>query len=366
MSALEEPFEHPPLLQAVEMPDQDGLGDMSEPEFFQTTLAVVKQARGIYQTARDADTYRDWVESYRLDNPVQYELVNEVIDAHKEAKPMDEIEATIAALFAGNLADIFITARKAHLKNQRLGLHSLSLQANTLSRTWFDREYSTPKRAALSPRYPVQILCSDFLLPKLQKAKPPKISKPPKAAVTEDDKPQTDEVYAPETEIPHSDEVVVPMSERVISSQQQLREAQDYLRSLHGTADHEDPAVLTEFSQINQHISEYVNRSNPERIALVAAAAALEEAPEFFVDAACKGRTEFFFGPAGERPERRSRRERIAKALCAACPVIDSCLNHALMLKIEHGIWGGWNEEERGFLTPAQRRKQAAAASQLP
>ena len=40
--------------------------------------------------------------------------------------------------------------------------------------------------------------------------------------------------------------------------------------------------------------------------------------PEWMDHAACKGRTTLFFGIAGERPERRVRREATARAMCAA------------------------------------------------
>jgi len=42
--------------------------------------------------------------------------------------------------------------------------------------------------------------------------------------------------------------------------------------------------------------------------------------PEWMDHASCKGRTNLFFGIAGERPERRVRREATARAMCAACP----------------------------------------------
>lgn len=36
-----------------------------------------------------------------------------------------------------------------------------------------------------------------------------------------------------------------------------------------------------------------------------------------------------------------------AKAVCAACPVRDACLDWALEHNVEHGIWGGATERER-------------------
>ncbi len=68
--------------------------------------------------------------------------------------------------------------------------------------------------------------------------------------------------------------------------------------------------------------------------------------------AACRGpQAEVFFPPS--RPERREekrRREARAKAICATCPVCTTCLDHALGLGEQHGIWGGLNENERRAL----------------
>ncbi len=63
-------------------------------------------------------------------------------------------------------------------------------------------------------------------------------------------------------------------------------------------------------------------------------------------DAACQGRTELFFAPAGERPEAREVREDNARAVCAMCPVIRECRNWARENR-EYGFWGGESEEER-------------------
>ena len=68
--------------------------------------------------------------------------------------------------------------------------------------------------------------------------------------------------------------------------------------------------------------------------------------PEWMDHASCKGRTTLFFGVAGERPERRVRREVAAKAMCDACPVNIACRELARDNR-ENGYWGGENEEQR-------------------
>jgi len=58
-------------------------------------------------------------------------------------------------------------------------------------------------------------------------------------------------------------------------------------------------------------------------------------------EAACKGQTNLFFAPAGERGQARVRREQKAVALCKVCPVADRCAAYAAAQSEQHGIWGG-------------------------
>lgn len=67
---------------------------------------------------------------------------------------------------------------------------------------------------------------------------------------------------------------------------------------------------------------------------------------QWMTSAACAGRTSLFFGIAGERPERRVRREARARKVCADCPVITECRELA-RVNGENGFWGGESEEER-------------------
>lgn len=78
----------------------------------------------------------------------------------------------------------------------------------------------------------------------------------------------------------------------------------------------------------------------------------------------CKGKTTLFFGPAGERPGRRLRREAAAKKICHQCPVLLQCRESARMNR-ENGIWGGETEEERaaaGYAPRAITRRAVAGA----
>ena len=69
---------------------------------------------------------------------------------------------------------------------------------------------------------------------------------------------------------------------------------------------------------------------------------------EWQYQAACKGlATDIFFYSDRERGPKRAKREKIAKAICATCPVIKECRDQALRLAEPYGIWGGLTQEER-------------------
>ncbi|GAA1668732.1 WhiB family transcriptional regulator [Fodinicola feengrottensis] len=63
---------------------------------------------------------------------------------------------------------------------------------------------------------------------------------------------------------------------------------------------------------------------------------------------ACRGvDSALFFHPEGERGPSRARRENEAKVICASCPVLESCREHALKVREPYGVWGGLSESER-------------------
>ena len=71
--------------------------------------------------------------------------------------------------------------------------------------------------------------------------------------------------------------------------------------------------------------------------------------------AACKGLTELFFPPAGEREEARLARESRARGVCLSCPSLLACREFARSYH-ELGFWGGENEDERRAARRAARR----------
>jgi len=50
-----------------------------------------------------------------------------------------------------------------------------------------------------------------------------------------------------------------------------------------------------------------------------------------------------------------------ARAICASCPVVAECLEYALTLHVDHGVWGGCSERERRRI--AKRRRLGVGRS---
>lgn len=75
------------------------------------------------------------------------------------------------------------------------------------------------------------------------------------------------------------------------------------------------------------------------------------ETEEWQLQAACRRPNaeyiSLFYGPPGERPERREMREDQAKQICAWCAVRSECLNSAITNREVYGVWGGTGELER-------------------
>ncbi|MBJ7352711.1 MAG: WhiB family transcriptional regulator, partial [Rhodococcus sp.] len=61
----------------------------------------------------------------------------------------------------------------------------------------------------------------------------------------------------------------------------------------------------------------------------------------------CRGFGYLFYGNGTETRREQSERERAAKLICAACPVIDSCYDHCMAFEELHGVWAGLSERDR-------------------
>ncbi len=74
--------------------------------------------------------------------------------------------------------------------------------------------------------------------------------------------------------------------------------------------------------------------------------------------AACQGLSAEIFYPSNDSETAE------AKMVCRECPVQQSCLEYALMVREKDGIWGGATEKERRRII-RQRRRAAAKAREL-
>ncbi|MGQ0742826.1 MAG: WhiB family transcriptional regulator [Acidimicrobiales bacterium] len=101
-------------------------------------------------------------------------------------------------------------------------------------------------------------------------------------------------------------------------------------------------------------------------------------ATQWMADAACRESDVALFFPepgpgsdvsrdaagADEARAEAEARTQTAKAICAACPVRQKCLDFALVTRQEDGIWGGLDEAERRRFR--RRRQEAARAARRP
>jgi len=74
--------------------------------------------------------------------------------------------------------------------------------------------------------------------------------------------------------------------------------------------------------------------------------------------AACAGTDDSLFFPSGDEDPQAG----AAKAVCAACPVREACLQYALSTNQTEGIWGGMTGAERRRLRRRLRDRERRAS----
>lgn len=72
--------------------------------------------------------------------------------------------------------------------------------------------------------------------------------------------------------------------------------------------------------------------------------------PAWFIGALCRGAGPRQWFPADKKGAAD------ARELCAQCPVITDCLEHALADPTLEGIWGGTSEDQRDQIRRRRRR----------
>ncbi|KUF12995.1 MULTISPECIES: WhiB family transcriptional regulator [Streptomyces] len=75
-------------------------------------------------------------------------------------------------------------------------------------------------------------------------------------------------------------------------------------------------------------------------------------------DAVCRrDEAGLFFAPSKEPTAARLSREEAAKRVCARCPVLVECREHALLQPEPYGVWGGLTAAERRVVLARRRRR---------
>ncbi|MBT2489187.1 WhiB family transcriptional regulator [Streptomyces sp. ISL-96] len=100
-------------------------------------------------------------------------------------------------------------------------------------------------------------------------------------------------------------------------------------------------------------------------------APARDQAGPWHTEAVCRrDEAGLFFAPSKEPTAARLAREEAAKRVCARCPVMVECREHALLQPEPYGVWGGLTAAERRVVLARRRRRemelsQAAQAGRI-
>ncbi|HEX5567986.1 MAG TPA: WhiB family transcriptional regulator [Streptomyces sp.] len=85
-----------------------------------------------------------------------------------------------------------------------------------------------------------------------------------------------------------------------------------------------------------------------------------EQAGPWHSEAVCRrDEAGLFFAPSKEPTAARLSREQAAKRVCARCPVLIECREHALLQPEPYGVWGGLTAAERRVVLARRRRRDA-------
>ena len=84
-----------------------------------------------------------------------------------------------------------------------------------------------------------------------------------------------------------------------------------------------------------------------------------DDAGPWHSDAVCRrDEAGLFFAPSKEPTAARLSREAAAKRVCAGCPVMVECREHALLQPEPYGVWGGLTAAERRVVLARRRRRE--------
>ncbi|GAA0579025.1 MULTISPECIES: WhiB family transcriptional regulator [Streptomyces] len=84
-----------------------------------------------------------------------------------------------------------------------------------------------------------------------------------------------------------------------------------------------------------------------------------DQAGPWHTEAVCRrDEAGLFFAPSKEPTAARLSREEAAKRVCARCPVMVECREHALLMPEPYGVWGGLTAAERRVVLARRRRRE--------
>ncbi|MEU7569523.1 WhiB family transcriptional regulator [Streptomyces fradiae] len=84
-----------------------------------------------------------------------------------------------------------------------------------------------------------------------------------------------------------------------------------------------------------------------------------DEGGPWHTEAVCRrDEAGLFFAPSKEPTAARLAREEAAKRVCARCPVMIECREHALVQPEPYGVWGGLTAAERRVVLARRRRRE--------
>lgn len=92
-----------------------------------------------------------------------------------------------------------------------------------------------------------------------------------------------------------------------------------------------------------------------------------DDAGPWHAEAVCRrDEAGLFFAPSKEPTAARLAREQAAKRVCARCPVLIECREHALVQPEPYGVWGGLTAAERRVVLARRRRAAASGEAAAP
>ncbi|MEV0493074.1 WhiB family transcriptional regulator [Streptomyces atratus] len=92
-----------------------------------------------------------------------------------------------------------------------------------------------------------------------------------------------------------------------------------------------------------------------------------DKAGPWHSEAVCRrDEARLFFAPSKEPTAARLSREESAKRVCARCPVMIECQEHALVQPEPYGVWGGLTAAERRVVLARRRRREMELKAAAP